>query len=106
MPQKVSISPFTVTLRAANSAGHDEMSWTLSVDAPVSPVIDEIRDAPPLEREKLNLGFLMAYVGHQIGDDGLVLEGLGKMAQADPKDPLLALLQKLWPAQAAPGDAP
>ncbi len=47
-------------------------------------------------REQALLGFLLAYIGHQLGDFELVDRGLMAMAAAAPDDPLVALLRTVW----------
>lgn len=46
--------------------------------------------------DKLSYGFLLAYLGHQLDDRGLIEEGLAICEQAAPEDPLTALLRQVW----------
>ena len=70
----------------------------------VQPKLEEVRD-------RGSYGFLIAYIGHQLGDRALAQQGLDAMAQADAKDQLVPLLRELWLTPRAlrdskPGSAP
>ena len=48
-------------------------------------------------------GLLLAYIGHLIGDEGTVREGLGSVKGSAGDDTMRALLERLW---LAPGARP
>ena len=60
------------------------------------PLVSWEQDPAMGTRDKGLLGFLQAYVGHQLGDRDLIDRGLAAMAEASPGDPLLALLRQVW----------
>ena len=59
------------------------------------------------QRDRALLAFLLAYIGHQVDDRALIVEGLDAMAAAERDDPLLPLLRVVWldePAADASGE--
>jgi len=46
--------------------------------------------------DRANFAFVLSYLGHQLGDDSLMNEGLDGMTKYAPNDPLLPLLGKVW----------
>lgn len=66
---------------------------SVRLDAVVRALGQEVAEAG---RDQASLGFLLAYIGHQLGDGDLVDRGLSAMASATPGDPLLPLLRQVW----------
>ncbi|MHC4415067.1 MAG: hypothetical protein ACYS0G_07275 [Planctomycetota bacterium] len=48
------------------------------------------------QRDRASYAFLLAYIGHQLGDQSLIVEGLNVMAEVSPDDPLLELVDVVW----------
>jgi hypothetical protein len=59
-------------------------------------IVDDLRERLEQGQDPMADGFLLAYVGRQMRDEGLVRTGLQAMAGADGRDPLLQLLRKVW----------
>lgn len=47
-------------------------------------------------RDRALHAFLLAYIGHQVGDRNLIVEGLNALAEVLPDDPLLHLVDAVW----------
>lgn len=48
------------------------------------------------QRDRPLNAFLLAYIGHQLGQRNLIEEGLAALADVSPDDPLLGLLNVVW----------
>ena len=47
-------------------------------------------------RDRASNAFLLAYLGHQLGDRALIEEGLTAWAEAAGDDPLLTVVMMVW----------
>lgn len=81
---------------------HPEM-----IDVAVSPellpprerlneTVQELQSRLNERRDRDAYGFLLAYIGHQIGDRSLIESGLSILRDAAEDDPLLPLLERIW----------
>jgi hypothetical protein len=59
-------------------------------------VVERLRNGPQITEVPGGSGFLIAYAGHQLGDRSLVEEGLDRMSDTAPADPLSQTLRSLW----------
>jgi hypothetical protein len=64
--------------------------------ARLTQAIENIQERLDEPRDRDLLGFLLAYVGHQLDDQQLVQQGLDVYEQELSDDPLLALLKGIW----------
>jgi hypothetical protein len=73
----------------------------------VLPSHDRLKENVAAVQERLtgtrdldSYGFILAYLGHQIGDRALIAQGLDAMAAAAPDGELAPLLGAIWLAPA------
>lgn len=62
----------------------------------MSEAITKLKTRLQGEKDLASYGMLLAYVGHQTGDQSLVEQGLNQLSQSDPGNALLPLLRSIW----------
>jgi len=71
------------------------------LDAAVAAIQDRITEG----HDRASYAFLLAYIGHQLGDQAMIQKGLDALSAAEPDSAFVKLLKTIWLAPADSKDA-